>query len=185
MKVIGLCGKTGAGKDEAAEWISLRHGGVALKHSNWLRECLARNGRSEVPEKMSALWRAIAGELGWAWLANEMIVQIIQEDLEGQAQTFSVNGIRNVEEVAAYRGQFQDSFTLVAIHAPQTMRYQRVKNRGTRPNERDMVWEDFLAIEALPSHADEEKVMALADVNIRNEVLIGHLHAELDRLFRP
>jgi hypothetical protein len=48
-----------------------------------------------------------------------------------------------------------------------------------------MVWEDFLAIEALPSHADEEKVMALADVNIRNEVLIGHLHAELDRLFRP
>ncbi len=185
MKVIGLCGKTGSGKDAAANYVVAKHEGCMFKHSDRLRDLLVHNDLPVVPERMSALFEAVASQLGYQWLAAEVTGEINRRFVNHFPNIFVINGIRNVKEVEFYRRCFGEDFRLVSLHAPQEMRYARVKNRGSRKNEHDMSWEQFLAIESLESHTGEEAVMALADNRVDNQYLIDHLHAKLDQLFRP
>lgn len=191
MRVIGLCGKTGSGKGAAAAWLAERHGAVRLKHSDVLRELLARNGKRVVPANMSALFEAIAGQLGYQWIAAEMVRRMFDHPRPAsihEGTTFVVDGIRNPQEVAFYHERVRrpgNGFTLLALDAPQQTRFGRVRNRGERENERDMTWEAFVAIESLESHTGEAAVMAMADVRIDNNGTLDAFHAELDRLLRP
>ena len=189
MKIIGLCGKTGAGKDEAAAAVARMPNGHAVRHSWFLRGPLERNGREPVPSNMSALFEANARVLGRQWLATEALqavwsyCQFIGTDGDWRA---AIVGIRNPDEVAYYREKFGArgiSFRLVAIHASEELRFQRVRNRGNRPNEHEMSWEAFRAIEALPAHAGEEPVIAEADVRIDNEGSLEALQEAIKNLF--
>lgn len=175
-RIIGLAGKTGSGKDAAARWVAAQ-GGMVRKHSAILRAMLERNGREPVPERMSALFEAIAGQLGYQWIAVD-VAEDLQRSLPGGSMA-AINGIRNAHEVALYRERFGDDFRLVALSAPQMTRFGRVRNRGERPNERDMSWDDFLAIESLEAHTGEAAVMAMADIEISNVGTLAEFHTAL------
>lgn len=190
MKIIGLCGNTGAGKDEAARRIGRsRMENASERHSEYLRERLKRNGREQIPANMSALFEANAGVLGYQWIAVEVVQSIWSRyQFLGCTGPWSVAivGIRNVDEVAYYRMRFAESphtsFRLVAIDAPQEARFERVRNRGERPGEKDMPWEDFLAIERLNANTGLRDVMKLADARIVNAGTKDCFHRKIDAL---
>lgn len=191
--IIGLCGKTGAGKDEATKALKDLFGGTGFKHSDRLRHRLRDNGVPEVQENMSRLFEANALVLGYAWLAREVhsailaYLNLVRLDVSPEAETpgpVVVNGIRNVAEVELYRRQFGAAFRLVALHAPQEVRYERVRNRGERPTERNMSWDAFLAIESLEAHTGEAAVMAMADIEIQNVGTLAEFHQAVARIVR-
>lgn len=187
MRIIGLCGKTGSGKDAAAEHLSKTYGeGVPpFKASGVLRRMLRLSGKPEIPERFSALFEAVAVHLGKQWVAAEMVDRIRVDHAARGIRFAVVVGIRNLDEVALYRREFGTDFLLVAIQAPQSLRFGRVRNRGERPNEHDMPMQEFVAIEALCSCTEEDAVIEVADVRVANEGTLEELYAKLDRICRP
>ncbi len=191
MNIIGLCGSTGAGKDEAARRISGRRMESAMeRHSDYLRSRLECNGREPIPANMSALFEANAKVLGYQWVAVDVVRSIWNRyQYVGCDGPWSVAivGIRNVDEVAYYRREFAKSprntfFRLVAIVAPQETRFERIRNRGERPGEKGMSWEDFVAIERLNGNTGLREVMRLADARVLNTGTKEHLYERIDAL---
>lgn len=193
--VIGLCGATGAGKDAAARYFEQTHWSAAFKHSEYLRRTLRRHGVPELPANLSALFEANASVLGRTWVARETLADVLAHlhlvrlNVHPNAERTGpvvVNGIRNLAEVELYRAAFvRQDFRLVAIVAPRPLRFERVRNRGERENERDLSFRDFLAIEQLESLTEQDAVIAAADLEIRNDASLDAFHAQLRGLLPP
>lgn len=178
MRVIGLCGKTGAGKDEVAKYLQgAPWKALTYKHSGVLRGMLEENGRPAEAQNMSNLFEAIAGQLGYAWLAR-VIIRGIREDPRALSpeRVRTIVGIRNTDEVVAYREAFGNDFRLVAVHADEALRYPRVRNRGERPEEHDMTFEAFQRLGQLGANTGESAVIDMADDFVINHKTLDDLH---------
>jgi len=191
MKVIGFCGQSGAGKDEAARYLAMREEqsrkhAPSLRHSDTLRRMLHLNNLPKIPARMSALFEAVAAELGPQWIAAEVAATILMIGTKVEnasfVRLFLITGIRNPEEVALYRRAFPNGFQLVALHASQPVRYDRVRNRGERSNEHEMTLGAFEEIETLGSNTGEQEVIRQADVQIVNDGTMEEFHAKLEQL---
>ncbi len=177
-RVIGLCGKTGAGKDEVAKYLqSTLWEALIYKHSGVLREMLEMNERPAEAQNMSNLFEAIAGQLGYAWLAR-VVIRNVRDDPRNPSpeRLRTIVGIRNTDEVIAYREAFGDDFRLVAVHADEMLRYPRVRNRDERAEEQDMTFEAFQRFGQLGANTGESAVIDMADDLIINHATLEKLH---------
>ena len=91
-----------------------------------------------------------------------------------------VVGIRRPSDVVSLREI--PGFKLIGIDAPLEVRYQRVKNRGEKAEEKDLSWDDFLKLETHEAESQIPAVMALADEVIDNGGTLDGLHSQIDRI---
>lgn len=70
---------------------------------------------------------------------------------------------------------------LIHITASQEIRFARLKQRGHKPGEAQMSFEDFARVESVPTETQIEKLAADADVTIVNEGGLEEFANEIDR----
>ena len=179
--VIGLVGKKGAGKDIfyvfLRELLYLKHGERyssyneqimprywinLIKSSDILIETLKRWGLPVSRENMQKLVKGMESIFEEGTLSNAIYPNI----LDCSADIVVFNAIRWPTDIKILR-KFHPSF-LIYIVADEKIRYERIKNRGEKPEENNLSFDQFKEEEKASTEVLIEQLGAVADLKIEN-----------------
>lgn len=185
MKLIGIGGTNGSGKDTVGQLLAEKHGFMFVSASDLLRnECRRRGLPVERVNlrAISAEWRR-AGGLG---VLVDKAIELFKNDSQSHAGLV-IASLRNpgeCERITEFGG------TNVWVDADPKTRYERVQasSRG-RDEEDDKTYEQFLAEEEAEMHSSGDvatlnsaAVKALAEHEIRNDTTLEDLNKQVDEL---
>lgn len=180
MKVIGLGGTNGSGKDTVGLFLAEKYNYFFISVSDLLREELRRRGLEVTRENLrtlSAEWRR---EFGLGVLVDKAIEAANNSDKD-YAGVVAVP-MRNVGEAQHVKDL---GGTLIWVDADQRMRYERIQgaNRG-RAGEDNKTFEEFQAEELAEMHPSDPNdpavlnmagVRDISDIKILNETTLEDL----------
>jgi len=125
MKIIGVCGKIGAGKDAVADYICRKHGFKKIVMSDLIIEEMKKIGRSVSRENIQKTTREFKAKHGKGIWAEKTIEHARERGFE----KIVVTGLRDSEEIPIFR---KEDFTLVFIDASPEVRFKRLIARGSK-----------------------------------------------------
>src|ERR1035437_7619345 len=172
MKLIGIAGTNGSGKDTVGQILVEKHGWLFVSVTDMLRDECRKRGLEVARENLrtiSAEWRR---EGGLGVLIDKAMAEFEKSD--GRYAGLVISSLRNPGECKRVT---ELGGTNVWVDADPKIRYERVQaaNRG-RGGEDNKTYEEFVAEqEAEMSHSGDEAtlnmagVKALADIEIFNE----------------
>jgi dephospho-CoA kinase len=172
-KLLLITGMAGSGKTSLADMLREK-GYVIYTMGDVIRQEVRMRNQPPTPENLGYMAESIRKTGGDAAVARKCVPLIIGEPNNKVA----IDGIRSLDEVDV----FQEAFTtiLIAVHAPQESRYQRLKNRGRSddpPNRQVFRERDNRELEFGVGNA-----IALSDYIIINDDGLDNLAIELDKL---
>ncbi|MHB8584504.1 MAG: AAA family ATPase [Thermoplasmatota archaeon] len=177
MRAVAFTGMPGAGKSEAVE--SARAAGIpVVRMGDAVWEEVRRRGLPIVDEnvgKVATEMRQTHGRGIWAVRTLEAIHKI-------DAHEVVIDGVRNVEEVAAFREALGHDFVLVAIHASPNTRLERILARKRPDDAPDEA--TFRARDARELGWGIGSVIALADIMLVNEASQASIREAALRILR-
>ncbi len=122
--VIGLGGMPGSGKSLVVETAStLGYDIVAM--GDVVREQTKLRGLEPTPQNIGKVMLELRAQEGNYVIAKKCIPKIEEQ----ASNRVLVDGLRSLYEADIFREHFA-SFTLVAVHAPPEVRFERLKLRG-------------------------------------------------------
>jgi len=170
--IIGLTGSLASGKDVIAD-ILKRKGFIYLSLSDEVREEAKTRGIELTRENLQILGNEMRKNEG-----NGILAQRILRKVSDPQKHYIINGIRNTAEVQELKNW--PSFFLIAIDAPQQMRFQRMIQRN-RPSDPKNFY-DFMKFDAIDQGKDQDETgqqvkqcMEMAEYRIFNEFGIERL----------
>lgn len=166
MKIIGIAGTNGSGKDTVSEFLA-GQGWLFVSVADFLREEAKKRGRPierEVLREISAEWRR---QHGLGILVDKAVELFRQSD--GKYKGLVVSPMRNPGE--AQRVKNLDG-KLVWIDADPKIRYERITKRQ-RSTEDQKTFEQFLAEEqAEMEHSGDEATLSISDVKAKADIFL-------------
>lgn len=161
--IIGLTGACCSGKDTVAEYISKKYGYKHYSLSDILRGIMKEKGIELTRENLATFGTELREESGNGILAKKALEKI---DLNGR---FCITSIRHTGEVEKLRER--KDFILINITAPQSMRFERMRNRKRSGDPQTL--EKLTELEEKESqskgHGQQLKKTAdMADINFTN-----------------
>lgn len=174
--VIGLVGRIGAGKDEAAKYLSGKLGWPIFQISSPLKEEVAKRSLEPNRENIQKIGVEFAQKYGDGYLAQLAI------------DSFEKNGIVSGPRQLGQIRYFNDNcrFILIFIDADDETRYARVKDRTLVHEARTL--EDFIRDErekdVIGPVQRLEDCIELANYKVRNNSTLNDLSDELDEVLK-
>ncbi len=170
MKVIGLTGTIGSGKDIVREILEKKFNTVSVRLSDLLKtDVLKKKGIKITRDMQQNLGDELRQKYGTHVLAKVAI------DFMGKNSEIKIiDGIRNSGEVDFLKKQFGDDFKLIGIDASQQVRFERVikRNRDSDPK----TLEEFVVADERdqgkdqPEHGQQvRRCIEMADVIMKND----------------
>lgn len=175
MKIIGLSGTNGSGKDTVGQMLAERHNFLFISATDMLRDEARRRGQEptrEILRTISAEWRRESGSLGVLIDKSiEQYKQVTSEFLGGLV----IASLRNPGEAERVH---QLGGVVVWADAAQKIRYDRImanKAERSRAGEDNKTFEEFKAEEAIEMSTSGDKatlnmqgVKELSDIFLEN-----------------
>ena len=159
MKIIGIAGTNGSGKDSVGQILQEEYGYLFISVTDILRDELKKQGKPIARENMR--------ELGDKWRREQGLSVLIDKAVEiykSEEQKFKglvVASIRNVGEVEHIH---ELGGKVIWVDADPKVRYQRAVGRG-RSAEDSKTYEEFLQEEQDEMHAyGDEAGLAVGEV---------------------
>ena len=170
MKVIGLTGTIGSGKDVVRETLEKKFDTVSVRLSDLL-------DTNELKKRGIKITRDIQQDLGNGLRQKygvHVLAKLAIDLMKKTSEIKIIDGIRNPGEVDFLRQQFGEDFKLIAIDASQQVRFERVvkRNRDIDPKK----WEEFIVVDERDQGKDQpeygqqvRKCIEMADAIIQND----------------
>jgi len=185
MKLIGIAGTNGSGKDTIGALLAGQHGFLFISVSDLLRtECRTR-GLAVDRENLRAISAEWRREGGLGVLVDKAVAAY--EQTNGTHQGLAIASLRNPGEVERVH---ELGGTVIWSDANPRIRYERIQsaNRG-RGGEDEKTYEQFLAEEAAEMHAEGGDtatlnmagVKALCDAIVLNESTEFKLERQIEK----
>lgn len=182
MKIYGIAGTNGAGKDSIGELLAERHGFLFISMTDMLRDELDRRGLPPAREHMrelSAEWRRQSG-LG---VLIDKSVERYQK-VADQYKGLVVASLRNPGEADRLH---ELGGELIWVDADPKLRYQRLQANAASRGERRAVddkktFEQFLADEAAEmQHSGDAATLSIADVKAKADIFLDNNGNDIDK----
>ena len=177
--LIGITGTIGAGKGAVVEYLVQQKKFTHISaRSIWTLELEAR----KLPvnrDTMTVLANQMRAEHGADYFVTRAL-----EEVSGSQDTV-IESIRTVAELELLHKQ---DATILAVDAPEQLRYQRVHGRGSALD--DITFKDFVRQEKAemsntdPAKQNLSKVMKMADYTILNEGSLEELHTQIEEVLQ-
>lgn len=167
MKIIGVAGTDGAGKDTVGEMLAGRHGWLYVSVTDILRrEARKRNLPLERQNlrQISAQWRR---ENGLGVLVDKAVEQF--ESQKDKYKGLAIASLRNPGEADRVH---ELGGKVVWVDADPRIRYNRIiaRKRGT---EDEVTFAEFMAEEKAQSqHSGDEAILSLDDVKAKADIFL-------------
>lgn len=177
--IIGVTGKMGAGKDTFAVYLG-KKGFIHISLSDIIRQEAAARGIEPSCRNLQDLGNVLRREYGNGVLSKMAQKRIIP------GKNYVVTSIRNVGEIEVLIQNKE--FVLIAIDAPQTIRFARITARNYQTKTLPLSFEDFQKLEERelisPESSDQrlDKCAALAKTVLLNDVELASFHRQIDIL---
>lgn len=167
MKIIGIGGTNGSGKDTVGQMLAERHGWLFVSISDILRNILSRRGVLTEREAMRKLSAELRREEGLGVLVG-MAVERFKASGE-KYRGLAIASLRNPGEanrVHELGGQ------VIWVDANSSVRYSRISKRS-RSTEDQKTYDQFLAEEqAEMQHSRDEATLNLAGVKAKADIFL-------------
>lgn len=167
MKIIGIAGTNGSGKDTVGEILANDYGWLFVSVADFLREEAKKRGlpiEREILRTISAEWRRQRG-LG---VLIDKAVKLFEQS-KGKYKGLVVSPMRNPGEAQSVKDL---GGSLVWVDADPKVRYERITKRQ-RSTEDQKTFEQFLAEErAEMQHSGDEATLSLGDVKAKADIFI-------------
>lgn len=177
MRILGVAGRNGSGKDEVVNFLHARCGVAAVSAGDVVRDIAAREKISPTRENLHAVSQRYMEKEGSDFVARRLIRLIETRAWEA----VGVSGVRSPDDVAAFRSRFGAGFQLAYVRVGDpTLRFRRLRERREERDPHNL--EEFLEQER-----DEEaqfgigRVINEADVIISNDAGLSALHRHIER----
>jgi dephospho-CoA kinase len=178
MRVIGVIGKNGSGKDEVLKYLKDKHNVPFLSTGDIVREIAGREGRTPNRTNLQEISDSYFQQYGRGCFVK-MLADRIQEKGWPVA---GISGVRSPQDVHELRGIFGQSFVLIEVHvASPQVRFERMRKRGA---ERDTdSYRDFQAQDKGEEQLFHvEEAAGLADYLLSNDGGLEDLHRAVEDL---
>jgi len=171
-KLIGLTGTNGSGKGEAAIFFK-KNGYDYLSLSDIIRDELRKENHDVSRDNMIKMGNHLRETHG-----PDILARLAMKKVRGNSV---IDSIRNPKEVECLRSQ--ENFVLLAILAPASLRYERVKKRGRDESASSL--KEFIEKEAEEMSKGEKEqqlhsCIKMADYKIFNNGSIEDFHKKLE-----
>jgi dephospho-CoA kinase len=178
MKVIGVVGEIGSGKDELLKYLRARYGVPYISTGDIVRRLAEEKGVEGTRENLEAISRRCFQDIGKGCFVRMAGDEIVKQGWK----VAGISGVRTPDDVELLRKTFGKDFTLVRVDIEDPLvRFERVRNRH---EERDpLTFEAF----QLQDRKEEEtfnisRAVAMADCAVDNSGPLSSLHAEIEAL---
>lgn len=177
VRVYGVIGRNGSGKDEVVDYLRDRYGIPKISVGDVVREVADQEGLEPTRENLQEIADRYRSHYGEDCFIKEIVRRIEKRDW----QSAGITGIRTPEDVSTLRERYGEGLILIHVRVKDTrVRFQRVRERGEARDPRS--YDEFL-------HQDqrEEEVfqlsdsIACADVTIPNNGTLEELHRSIEK----
>jgi len=174
VKLIGLVGKAGSGKDTVCQILEEKYPSVRM--GEIIVEEADRRGVDPTDENLGRIATELRERYGMGAIAERCVPKIRQLE----APVVVVNGIRGMDEVKVFEKNF-GRVLLVEIWTPEKLRLERIRSRSRaddvrtleqlrRRDEREARWGLDEAIERAQYRIENDG--SLSDLRARTEALM-------------
>ena len=178
MKLLGLAGTNGAGKDTVAEILADKHNFLFISVSDLLRDELQQRGlpaERENLRELSAEWRR---EFGLGVLIDKAVELYEQKGGNDTYDGLVVSSIRNpgeIDRIHDFGGE------LLWIDADVKVRFDRITSRNRVDDPQTL--EEFEKQQmAEMQHSGDEATLSMGDVMKRADKVFMNNHGDLEAL---
>lgn len=174
MKLIGIVGQPGSGKDTAADYIAKQCGFTHISSGDVLREYVIKNSLGSIDrQNLQKIVTKLRREKG-----NDVLVQEILHSCTFQGVVIS--GLRHPDEARLIK---QQHGILLAIAADPDTRYKfSVKRNRAGDNVSSQEFTTLVKRENLGGAWDIGQVIKMADIVVSNNASLKMLYSNLDRV---
>jgi len=176
MKVIGIVGLNGSGKDELVDYLHQRCGVPMLSAGDIVREIAKEESIARTRANLHEISQEYMTQYGKGYFMKRLIEKIEEREWEAVA----ISGIRTPADVETLRAHFGEDLVVVHVEVTDSfVRYQRVKRRGKLRDPE--TYEDFLRQDATEEemfHVSE--TIQHADMTINNDGTLEAFHRRIE-----
>lgn len=178
MRVFGVIGRNGSGKDEVVKYLQRRYDVPFVSVGDMVREMARRKGLSLTRENLHRISEGQIQEFG-----KEHFMDLVIEKIDQNGwQTAGITGVRTPEDVRHLKDYFDGDFILFHVYVSDPrLRYERMRKRAKPrdPENYDEFMKQDKAEESLFRIGD---AIQQADYSLSNDESVDHLHSEIDRI---
>ena len=178
MKIIGVIGQNGSGKDEVLKYLRTKHAIPFLSTGDMVREIAAKEGKEPTRENLQEISQRYFRQFG-----QGCFVKLAAEKIRQNGWVIGgITGIRSLDDVKVLHGIYGEDFILIDVYVSNPeVRFQRMLKRGEGRDPHS--YAQFLR----QDEAEEEtfhiqSAVRYADYSISNDGSLDDLHCEIDRL---
>lgn len=140
LKVIGLTGTIGAGKDAVKKILTTRFNSYQITLSSILHAELKKEKSTLDRKGLQNLGNELRRKYG-----AEILAKLATEYLPRDKELTIVDGIRNPAEADYLRKKFGENFIWIGVDAPPEVRFKRLVKRAEGKDPK--TWEEFVVME--------------------------------------
>lgn len=178
MKIIGVIGQNGSGKDEVLKYLRTKYAMPFLSTGDIVREIAVKEDKEPTRENLQEISQRYFREFGRGYFVKQAVEKIRDQGWE----TGGITGIRSLEDVQILKRRLNKDFILINIYVSDPkIRYQRMLDRGEERDphnysqflQNDRVEEEIFHIQSASQYAN---------YSICNDGTLDDLRKEIDKL---
>lgn len=179
MKLLGISGTNGAGKDSVGEFLANKHGWMFVSVTDILRAELVKEGLPpdrHHTHQLSARWRR---ESGLGVLIDKAVEIYKTQDKKYAGLTIaSLRNPGEADEVHKLGGQ------VIWVDGDPKIRYQRVVGRQRGPDDHK-TFDEFLAEEQHQMrHSGDEATLSMEGVKAKADLFIENNGEDINKFYK-
>ncbi len=180
MKVIGVVGLNGSGKDEVVKHLNKCCGVPLISVGDIVREIAAQEGIEPTRDNLDGITRKYFNQFGEGYFLKLVVEKIRRENWK----VAGISGIRSPRDVKILRDAFKENFILIHVYITDSqVRYERIRERGSKRDElsyaafleQDKVSEELFHI---------QETIDSANYSIPNDGTLEDMHMAVDKLVK-
>lgn len=174
--VIGFVGQLSSGKDTVVDYVKDHYGAEVFGFSKILKEILLTLDLEQTRDNYIKVSEIVRENFGDDILSKVMAKRVNDSD----AQIIAVDGVRRESDYQYLKNN--PDFYLINVFASPETRYERLKRRTEKQDDKGKTWEEFLEDHKRSTEVTIEEVARQADFTIDNNGTLEDLFANIDEI---